>query len=498
MPTYEPVNLLDPQRPELNEDKPKRKKLFWLFLIIIGVLFIMGCNAYRNYSLAKWPDDVESYDLKTLKPKNVGILQSVKNFIFHSDNIMDGQKDDRINILLLGIGGAGHDGPYLSDTNIILSIKPSTSEVAMISIPRDLGVNIESHGIRKINSADSFGEALSPGTGGDYARKIFEKTFGINIPYYARVDFAAFQEIVDEVGGVTVDVPRSFVDYEFPGPNFSYRTLTFDAGIQTMNGQRALDFARSRHGNNGEGSDFARSRRQQLMISALKEKLLSVGTYTNPIKVQGILQSLSSHITTNLSFGQMMFLANIAKDANKNIKMLVIDNSETGFLKSYIADSGAYLLTPKTGNFDDINLAIQNVFENSHAKIAQNLSTENKSIFPTGKIQILNGTWRAGLAAKYQQELQEKGFSTLPAANSPKRPIDSTTIYIINPKLSSDIILALQKEFTSKTVKGLPEWLENGSTNTNSSTEESNPNLKFNTEADIVIILGSDLNDKQK
>jgi hypothetical protein len=94
----------------------------------------------------------------------------------------------------------------------------------------------------------------------------------------------------------------------------------------------------------------------------------------------------------------------------------------------------------------------------------------------------------------YQQELQEKGFSTLPAANSPKRPIDMTTIYVVNPKISNDIVLALQKEITAQVVQGLPEWLKNGSTNTNSSTEQENPNLRFNTEADILIILGSELN----
>jgi LCP family protein required for cell wall assembly len=497
MSLQQPINLLEPQNLELDEPKPKRSKLFWLFFILVGILFIVGCNVYRDYSLAKWPNEPESYDLKTLQPKNTGNLQTVKNFIFHSDNILEGQKDDRINILLLGIGGPGHDGPYLSDTNIILSIKPSTNEVAMISVPRDLGVTIGEHGVRKINSADSFGEAQAPGSGGEYARQIFAKTFGIDIPYYARVDFQAFQELVDEVGGVTVNVPRAFVDYEFPGPNFSYRTLSFDAGMQVMDGQRALDFARSRHGNNGEGSDFARSRRQQLMISALKEKLLSVGTYTNPVRIQSILQSLSNHITTNLNFGQMMYLASLAKDADKNLKMLVLDNSETGFLKSYIADSGAYILAPRTGNFDDINLAVENVFDSTKTKVAQNLSTENKSIFPSGKIQILNGTWRAGLAAKYQLGLQEKGFSTLPAANSPKRPIDVTTIYIVNSKISNDIVVALQKEIEAKVEKGLPAWMQEGNLATNSTTEQTNPNLKFNTEADILIILGSDLSENQ-
>lgn len=116
----------------LDDSKPKNKKQFWLFFIIVGLLVFASFGVIRQYSLAQWPSDVQNYDLKTLTPKNVGIFQTVKNFIFHSDSVLDGQQNDRINILLLGIGGAGHDGPYLSDTNIIVSIKPSTKEIAKI------------------------------------------------------------------------------------------------------------------------------------------------------------------------------------------------------------------------------------------------------------------------------------------------------------------------------------------------------------------------------
>jgi len=497
----ESINLLDPQNFPPEESKPKRKKTLWLFFIIVALVFFASCGLRRHFSLSQWPNDPTNYDLKTLTPKNVGILETVKNFIFNSNNVLEGQKDDRVNILLLGIGGSGHEGPYLSDTNIILSIKPSTKEVAMISVPRDLGVKLNGHGIRKINAADAYGEAQTPGQGGEYARQIFAETFDMDIPYYARVDFTAFQEIIDEVGGVSINVPRAFTDYEFPGPNYSYRTISFNAGLQTLNGNNALDFARSRHGNNGEGSDFSRAVRQQLIISALKEKLLSFGTYTNPVKVQNILQSLSNHITTNLNFGQIMYLANLGKEAQGNIKMLVLDNSETGFLKSYISsDTGAYLLSPRTGNFDQINLSIKNIFENEQVKLAQNLSLENKSVFPTGKIQILNGTWRAGLAAKYQEQLQEQGFSTLPVGNSPKRPVDMTTIYLLNQKLSNDIVVALQKEITAKIEKGLPSWItatESSSITNATNTQLTAPDLKFNPDADILIILGSDLNELQ-
>ena len=488
----EPINLLHPQPIEPTEPKPKKKKLFWLFLII-AVLFVVGCNVQRVMTLSAWPDDAASYDLKTLQPKNIGIFETVKNFIFHSNNIVAGQKDDRINILLLGIGGPGHDGPYLSDTNIILSIKPSTKTAALISVPRDLGVTIDGHGIRKINAADAFGEAQTPGAGGEYARQLFAKTFNLDVPYYVRLDFKAFSEIVDEVGGVTVNVPRTFSDSEFPGENYSYRTISFNTGLQAMDGATALDFARSRHGNNGEGSDFARSRRQQLILSALKEKLLSIGTYTNPVHVQNILQSLSSHITTNLNFGQMMYLANLGKEADKNIKMLVLDNGTDGFLKSYIGESGAFLLAPTSGNFDNINLAIQNVFETNLAKPAENLTQQNKPIFPSGKIQVLNGTWRVGIAAKYQHDLETVGLATLPSGNSPQRPIDATSIYIVNSKVSPDIIKAVQTVVPGQLKIGIPEWLMTANTSTVSNSSSSTTNLNFNPEADILIVLGANL-----
>src|SRR3989344_6394346 len=160
----------------------------------------------------------------------------VADFLFGGDTLI-GESRGQINILLLGVGGAGHDGPYLTDTNIILSIKPSTKEVALISVPRDLGVKIPGHDWRKINSAGAFGEAENPGSGGEFARKVFADTFDVEIPYYIRIDFKAFQELIDEVGGVTVNVPRAFTDKAFPGPNFSYTTIHFDAGVQTLNGQ---------------------------------------------------------------------------------------------------------------------------------------------------------------------------------------------------------------------------------------------------------------------
>ncbi|MFA7653771.1 MAG: LCP family protein [Candidatus Magasanikbacteria bacterium] len=489
-----PTNFLRPRNHHLHE-QPPRKKHWWLYFILL-IILVVGVNCgVRHYSLSDMPDDPTVYDPITLKPRRVGFLQTVKNYIFKSENVLDGEATDRINILLLGMGGVGHDGPYLTDTNIIVSIKPSTKQIAMISVPRDLGVKIDGHGINKINYANAYGEAQATGTGGELARETFADTFNLDIPYYIRVDFQAFEDLINAVGGITIDVPRAFSDNEFPGENNSYRPISFVAGIQTMSGQRALEYARSRHGNNGEGSDFARSKRQQQVISALKDRLLSFGTYTNPVKVQEMLNTLSSHIITNLNFGQIMYLAGLAREMNNNFKTLVLDNSPDGFLYSYFGQNGAFLLGPKNENFNNINLAIKNVFtENNSQTVATTdsvISTPaNQSVFSTAKIELQNGTWRVGLAAKYQAQLEAQGFTIATIGNSSKRPLEKTAIYIINQTAATEIINNLEKELGIKSTATLPDWLMEAYDYPDTANIEIG--LKYRPDTDILVILGED------
>ncbi len=502
----EPINLLNNNQ-ELEPELPSgggRKALSLFIIVLVGAGLFLGL---RHMTAAHWSSNPDDYDSVTLQPKKKGILQSFRNLIFKPDAVLDGQDEDRVNILVLGIGGAGHDGPFLSDTNIVVSIKPSTKEVALISIPRDLAVNIPGHGIRKINSADSFGEADNPGNGGDYARSIFSSTLNIKIPYYVRIDFKAFEDLINAVGGLSVNVPRSFVDREFPGANFATRTIQFDAGTQMMDGATALDFARSRHGNNGEGSDFARARRQQIIISALKEKLLSLGTYTNPLKIQAMLSALTTHVTTNLDFGQLMYLANFGKDVTTQPHSLVLDEAESGFLKSYIAETGAYLLGPKTGNFSDITLAIEHIFDTTTTlPIAPAQNHETVSVAPTNTpavkpaflpitTEIQNGTWQAGLAARVRKDLQDKGFTIGAIGNAVRRPQPKTMVYVLNTKADQKTVLAIAQALHTTATSVIPEWLDVNYDNAATVTNEAGMQ-KFAPNDDILIVLGEDYSDK--
>lgn len=480
------------------EETPNgKKKALLIIAFFVLSLSTIGIVA-RRYALAEWPSDASKYDSITLRPKSAGLLETVKNFIFHSDYVLQGEADDRVNILILGIGGPGHDGPYLSDTNIILSFKPSTKEVALISVPRDLGVEIPNHGWRKINSADAFGESEQPGSGGDYARGVFAKTFDLAIPYYIRVDFMAFRDVIDDLGGLTINVPNAFTDEAYPGPNGSYQPVRFDAGVQTMTGEQALIYSRSRHGNNNEGSDFARAHRQQLVLAALKEKLLSLGTYTNPVVLQKIFNSLSNHLTTNLNFGQIMYAVSLGREVPAPPKTLVLDNSPSGHLISSTGESGAFILSPKTGDFVTINTAIRTIFETSDAAraklpelTARTAKTEPATHTYGGTIEIQNGTWRVGLAARFNKELSGQGFNVIGVGNSLKRPIATTTLYLLQSTVPQETIDKLKSELRATVATTLPEWLE--VTYDNPMTSEDERGMKYNHDADLLILLGNDL-----
>lgn len=486
------INLLEPRTPSQSQTTRTQTNKKVIFLIItVVVLALATIFVIRAANSSKWPANAAAYDPISLQPKKTGFFQTIKNFIFHSDNIITGQQEDRINILILGIGGPGHDGPYLSDTNIVISLKPSTKEAALISIPRDLAVKIDGHGLRKINNADAFGEAEKANNGGEYARQIFAETFNLDIPYYIRLDFTAFTDIINAVGGIDINVPRSFTDYQYPGAHYSFVTTSFKAGPEHMDGARALVFARSRHGNNGEGSDFARAKRQQLVLSALKAKILSANTLLNPVTIQKIWDSLSQHVVTNLDFAQMMYIANLGKDVDGNIRHLVIDDSVSGYLKPVMSSDGAYLLVPKTGDFTDINNAVQNVFESTSTNITEEIvSPQTNSATSSVKVEIQNGTWRAGLAAKIKSRLEENGFAIPYVSNSIKRPIAVTTLYIVNKNSPSEVVKSLTATLRAQASNTLPDWLQENYDDPGTAASEAG--LKYKPDADILVILGDD------
>lgn len=222
--------------------------------------------------------------------------------------------EGRTNILLLGIGGGTHAGADLTDTMIVLSLYPSKHSMAMISIPRD----VWSDTLRdKINSAYHYGEEKKAGDGFVLAKSTVEDVIGMPIQYAFLIDFSGFQKIIDLVGGIRVNVVTAFTDPEFPivgkendpcggDPTFAcrYETIHFDTGEQRMNGSRALQYVRSRHAEGNEGSDFARSKRQQDVLVALKAKFTDPRVWVSP-RLPVLVRALDDATDTDFNVSEL-------------------------------------------------------------------------------------------------------------------------------------------------------------------------------------------------
>ncbi len=268
-----------------------------------------------------------------------------------SDVSLQGESSNRINILLLGYGGAGHDGPYLTDTMILASIQPQSKIIDLYSVPRDYYYPTSVGDKLNAVYAEKADDGKDPLDAGVAAEQAIGGITGQTIPYFASLDFTGFQEAIDDIGGVDVDVPDTFTDYTFPNDatNGYLPPLTFTAGEQHMDGTRALEFARSRHAAGPEGSDFARSRRQQLVISAFKQKLTQTNAAQSPTTVINLITTLASHFDTNMDPIEVKHLVQLLTSSNYTVITKNLDVTTSLICNSILPSDGAYILQPCDG-----------------------------------------------------------------------------------------------------------------------------------------------------
>lgn len=274
-------------------------------------------------------------------------------FLFNRNIELKKTANQRINILLLGIGGGNHDGPNLTDTIIFASVDSVANKVTLVSVPRDLWVP-DLKG--KVNTAYAFGEEKEKGGGITLARAALSKVLDQPINYVLRIDFDGFVKAIDLIGGLDIDVANVFFDYKYPieenatdlcGHTLEeataqiatespyivfpcrYQHVHFDKGIEHMDGKRALIFVRSRYADGIEGTDFARSKRQGKVIASFKEKVFSLGTLLNPAKVLGLYNVLQSSIDTDIKPDELDDFIKLAqKMKNVPIQSFVIDSGD--------------------------------------------------------------------------------------------------------------------------------------------------------------------------
>lgn len=217
------------------------------------------------------------------------------------NTVSDGLKADRVNLVLIGVGGEAHPGggKDLADAIMVLSLKPSTRQAAMISIPRDYYVSLGARGRHRINGTHALGERLRRDGGPALVMEAAQIVLGQPMHGYVRVDFAAFEKIIDELGGIDVYVHRPFYDFLFKDG--------FAKGWQHMNGDRALRFARYRYVDSEEGNNYARELRQQQVLAAIRDKLSSLSP-KQALRLLAVARTVSTHSSTNLTAGQLATL----------------------------------------------------------------------------------------------------------------------------------------------------------------------------------------------
>lgn len=401
----------------INRNKPKQK-YYKLALFFVVVIFIV---------LGTWIGSVAYSNINKITGGGSG--NSILDIFTKTE--LKGESTGRTNILLLGYGGVGHSGNGLSDTMEVLSIDWKTNQMATLSVPRDLWVNVPGRGFSKINAANAYG-------GAPLASSTVSQILGIPIHYTVGLDFNGFSQIVDSVGGLDINVEHSFTDYQYPkgecidatGVNCGLMTVHFDAGLQHMDGTKALIYVRSRHSiDNGEGTDFARSRRQQLAMTALKTKLLNLNTLANPVKVTELLNSVGNHLATTLSLGEISSLWSEVKSIDSSTVITrVIDTSPAGPLTSTRSLDGQDILVPKRGIgvYTDLQLMAQTIFSGSatdfsKVAIVNNYPTPLVSPTPQAKstitttttvitVSLANASGKTSVATSTISQLKKNGI----------------------------------------------------------------------------------------
>lgn len=280
----------------------------------------------------------------------------------------------RTNLVLLGMGGANHKGPQLTDSMLVVSIDLSSADVVLLSIPRDVWIDSLQ---TKINATYYYGQQKKEGGGIILTKSAIEEIIGQPIHYALAIDFDGFKRAVDLVGGIEIEVAESFDDYKYPVPGMEdaepeglrYEHLHFDSGLQSFNGEIALKYVRSRYAEGEEGTDFARSKRQQQVLKAFRNQVLSLETILSPAKVKELFTTFSSSIKTDLSETEYLSLIKLAVQAKNNTFRSGIleeekENNQPGLLTHPSPENygGQWVLVGKNDSWNQVHEYVENLF----------------------------------------------------------------------------------------------------------------------------------------
>lgn len=373
----------------------------------------------------------------------------------------------RFNVLVMGIDQRrGETGTFRTDTMIIVSVDPARKSVGMLSIPRDLWVQIPGYTPNRINTANDIGDRDGyPGGGPALAARTVTENLGINIDKYLRINFDVFTSVVNIVApsGVEVCPPQAIDDPYYPDAGYGFMPVYFPAGCQTLEADRLLQYARTRHSQN---SDFDRAMRQQEVIKALRDQVMSAGGIANLIvHVPELWTSLADSYVTNLTQEELFALASLAQEIPaENIRSGVINQFYTTPQTNPNGDQVLIL------NYSAFRGLLQEVFGEQRTLTASDL--RERAADEGAQIVVYNNTTTTGLATQTRDWLTSRGVTVFEVGNMPAPDNTLTVIrdYTGNPYTARYLaqVLGLTEDRIQVASDGL-------------------------TSADVMVVVGSDI-----
>ncbi|MEO6761414.1 MAG: LCP family protein [Candidatus Saccharimonadales bacterium] len=415
MPSSEPFSPIPKSRPVVappaKKAKPRRKKrIFKRFGLMLGILILIG-GLFVGFKFYK--------DIARLTGNGnpFSLLGA-----FHPSPLKN--QDGRVNVLVAGNSAddLGHDGAQLTDSIMVLSIDTRNNNAFMLSVPRDLWVNIPGYGHSKINAAFVDG-------GMDLLQQVIESKLDLTINYQVLVNYSAFQDLVDAIGGITMNIessdPRGIYD---PSLDYTSRNCCslakYPNGNVTLDGKQALNLARARgdaYGSYGfPQADFDRTEHQRQMLMAIKTKASQTSVIANPLKVVRLIDAVGNNVRTNLSVGEIETLYSYSKGLNDgNIKSLNVNTLDgKPMLDNYTSPEGQSALIPTAG-LDD--------FSDIQTQLKRQLSRD-PVVREGASIVILNGTDTIGLASSQGDKLIDQGMVVEAVADAPANQAKTSLI----------------------------------------------------------------------
>jgi polyisoprenyl-teichoic acid--peptidoglycan teichoic acid transferase len=343
--------------------------------------------------------------------------------IISADALRPWQGTEPVTILVLGVDQrCDEDGPTHTDTLMVATIDPVAKTVSILSIPRDLWVKIPGFEVDRINQAHYYGQAFEyPGGGPALAVETVESLLGLPIDYYVAINFDAFIQIIDQIGGIEIDVPESIEDPTYPDRCYGYDPFFLEAGQQHLDGESALKYARTRA---TFGGDVDRATRQQAVVLAVRERILKLDMVPQLIRQAPLLwQTLQDNVRTNFALDKAVQLGLLVQDIpRENIKTAVIDFE---YVYTETTPDGRQVLIPIRDKVRELRSqmfapypAPTPTFDDLRARIAEE----------SARVALHNGTAVFGLASATQAYLETYGILVAEIGNADAATYRTTQI----------------------------------------------------------------------